>query len=52
MDKAGPKVRDNAVRLVGRAISIAPVRAMSSSLLTGDRPDVVSNVNNQSVAGK
>jgi len=45
MDKAGPKVRDNAARLVGKAISIVPVRAMSSAVPTGDRPDIVSNVN-------
>jgi hypothetical protein len=42
---AGPGVRDKAARLVGKAISVAPVRALSSAVNTGDRPDIISNVN-------
>ena len=44
VQNAGPLVKDKAAKLVGRAISIAPVRAMSSALLTSNRPDVESNV--------
>ena len=44
IDNAGPGVRDKAAKLVGRAISIAPTRALSSVLLAGDPPDIVSNV--------
>ena len=42
---AGPGVREKAARLVGKAINIAPVRALSSALQTGDRPDIISSVN-------
>ena len=41
---AGPAVRDKAARLVGKAISIAPTRTLSSVLHAPDRPDIVSNV--------
>ena len=41
---ARPDVWDKAARLVGRAISVAPTRALSSVLHAPDRPDIVSNV--------
>ena len=44
VSNGGPVIQERAAKLVGRAISTAPPRTMSSVILTGNRPAIESNV--------
>jgi hypothetical protein len=44
MSNAGPGVSEKAAKLVGRAISMAPVRTLSAVMPTGTQPYIESNV--------
>ena len=44
MSNAGPGVAEKAAKLVGRAISMAPVRTLSAVMPTGTQPYIESNV--------